>query len=99
MNCIDNRYEIFEGQSFFDIRLNIAMADTSGITDQWIEYIKPDDERGEWSATLEDGEVVYSVADGDIDQAGDWMIRAKVQGDNDRIGYGTYVKMIVKCNL
>lgn len=94
--CIPNKEEIFVGQSFFNIRLD-TNRDTTGVIDQKIQYMKPDNTLGEWQGTLDGTEVVYEVQPGDIDMEGDWWIRAYILSGL-REGYGSYVKMFVKCN-
>ena len=40
-----------------------------------IKYKKPSGDTGEWSATIDDTKLTYTTADGDLDEAGTWLIQ------------------------
>lgn len=53
-------------------------SDITGATIHSIKYIKPDGTTGSWDATVSTQFLRYTTIEDDLDQAGEWVVQAKV---------------------
>lgn len=80
----------------YGIELRIDIGETvDGATDVKIFYITPSGNIGYWDATLEGNEVVYTTKDGDINEAGNWILQPRLKGSGYQI-YGEKIFIYVK---
>jgi hypothetical protein len=83
--------DLFKGQKLLTIRLD-CVTDISSATVMKILYKKPDGTFGEWIATRDGvtNKIQYSVSNGEIDQAGEWVFQSYVE-IGTLPGYGSKV--------
>lgn len=89
---------IHKGQSLLTIELDTGY-DISSATSAKILYQKPDGTTGEFVGSVSDTtKISYSVADGDLDQSGTWIMQAYVE-ISSRKGYGAKAYVTLESNL
>jgi hypothetical protein len=85
---------LFNNQSLLSITLdcgtNVMTADIT-----MIAYVRPDQTQGMWVGTPVGNTIVYSFANGDINQSGNWQFQAYVEIG----GRKTYGDIITKTFL
>ena len=67
----------------------------TNVSESLIMYVKPDGTSGQWSATVDGLNLVYSVVSGDLNQSGVWTIWAKVTLTNTKVSIGEGSKLTV----
>lgn len=88
---------LFKGQSLFEIKLDTGI-DISTATEKKVLYKRPDGTLGEWVSTAVQSNptgppntiMVYQLADGDINMAGNWQFQSYVV-IGGKAGYGSIV--------
>ena len=87
-----------EGDIGFQIFIDTDV-DCSGATSLKIDYQKPDGSAGTWPATamVKDGQdgVYYVTAEGDLDQAGVWLLQVDIAELGGFTGSGRITTMLV----
>lgn len=83
---------IFKNQSLLKIVLETS-TDLTAATNLKILYKKPSQKTGSFTGVANGQNIEYTVADGDIDEAGDWQFQAYFE-ESTRKAYGD--KVIVK---
>lgn len=85
------------GEYGFEIYLDTGLDLTEESYDLTIQVLKPDGTEEEWEAGVDpddDEQMVYTVQEGDLDQAGIYTMHAKVVGDTStRIGAPVVVRV------
>lgn len=85
---------IHEGQSYFDIVLETSL-DLSGASAVSIDYRKPSGAEGTWVGAVQNTtQIIYQVANSDIDERGRWYLQAKATIAG-RTAYGERCLMVV----
>lgn len=89
---------IFQNQSLLNIKLDTGLTlPIDAIVA--IKYKKPSGTSGLWVGTIVQAtKVSYSVQVGDLDQAGEWRLQAKVT-ISGRDGFGVPVSLVVHPTL
>lgn len=91
--------EVFIGTVGLRIRMNFGIDISAAGGVAKINYIKPDDTTGQWTATIEDataGLVYYDTIAGDLDQIGTWRLNGVWDPSGATIFYGNTACLIVK---
>lgn len=70
---------LFKTQSLFSIIAETNYPSLGSATITRILYEKPNREKGYWDATVSGTQLIYNVADGDIDQSGKWQLQAYIE--------------------
>lgn len=86
-----------KGDWGFELRLDTEQ-EFPDYSEARIFYQKPSGTTGYWEATLEGTEVVYTTKEGDIDEAGVWILQAYVRGQQYEL-YGKKVSLLVEEKL
>lgn len=86
--------KLYKGNVGTEIKLNIGK-DITAATSLKIEALKPDDTVVVWDgAVTETTKVMHTVAVGELDMKGDWILQAKVSFGTD-VFYSEAVRMTV----
>jgi hypothetical protein len=86
---------IYVGQSYLRFNVNTGLDNLAEATLTKIVYRKPSGAVGFWPSSVDNTSLVYELADGDLDEAGNWQIQAHVEF-NDRTALGIIAKVIVR---
>lgn len=71
--------DVFKTQSLLSIIVETGYPSLAGASLKQIHYTKPDGTTGQWPAVVSGTQLTYTVADGDISQAGQWRFQAYVE--------------------
>lgn len=82
------------GEYGIELRININET-IEDATEVKIFYITPSGDIGSWDATLEENEVVYTTQNGDITEAGSWILQPRIKGNGYQV-YGEKIFIYVK---
>lgn len=86
--------KIYKGDIGTEIRLNTGVDLQSAVVS--IYYKKPSGTTGYWSSTVDDSTyVLYTIQDGDLDEAGEWTLQTYVELLSGWKGHGEIVSMMV----
>lgn len=69
---------VFKKQSLLTIKLETNYSDLAAASTTKILYKKPDETKGEWSASVAGTKLVYNLTNGEIDQIGTWEFQAYI---------------------
>ena len=87
----------FIGAGLPTIRLDTDL-DLSSATVKRILYEKPDGTTGYWTATADDTYLTYNLANGDIDQRGQWKFQTYIEVSGEK-AYGRITRIDFKSPL
>ena len=88
---------IYKGQSLLQIVLDVGL-DLSTATNQKVLYRKPSGVKGEWNAVKSGTTLTYDIADGDLNESGEWMIQAYFEQSGKK-AFGELTKLKVDENI
>lgn len=89
--------DIYVNDNPIRLRLNLGDNYDVGSDPVAIRYTKPDGTTGTWTATKQSANVVYyDTADGDLDQAGKWMLQGVHDPSGDPVHHGRSARLVVK---
>lgn len=88
---------LYQTQSLLTLRLSTGMS-LAGAANPRILYKKPSGTKGYWAATIDTQDLVYVIANGDIDQEGNWEFQSYVEIGGKK-GFGNIINQVFEQNI